>query len=71
VIGDLGHGQPEGVMEHENGPLFRRKPPETSVQLVSVVYGQILVTSRRFVRLEQDDIGPRTAGYAGPRRSRR
>ena len=57
VFGDLGHGQPEGVMENENGPLLRRKSPEAAVQLVAIVDPQKLVGGGRCVRLEQDDIG--------------
>ena len=43
VIGDLGHGQPEGVVEDEDGALLRRQSPEAAVQLVAVVDRQELV----------------------------
>jgi hypothetical protein len=56
VIGDLGHGQPEGVAEDEDGPLFRRKPPEPAVELVAIMDVQVPIPGSWFVRLEQDDI---------------
>ena len=43
MIGDFGHGQPEGVMEDEDGALLRWKSPEAAVQLVAVVDRQELV----------------------------
>ena len=64
-IGDLGHREPEGVVEDEHRPLLRRQAPEAAVQLVSVVDGQDLVEGSRRARLEQDDVGfpaPATPG---------
>ena len=52
-------------MEDQDGPLLRRESPEAAVELVAIVDRQELVGGRRFVRLEQDDIGrepPSTPG---------
>jgi hypothetical protein len=57
MIGDLGHGQPEGVVEDEDGALLRRQSPETAVQLVAVVDREKLVWGGPCVCLEQDNIG--------------
>ena len=57
MLSDLGHGQPEGVAEDEDGALLRRKSSEAALQLVAVVDRQELVGVGRSIRLEQDDIG--------------
>ena len=57
MIRDLGHGQPEGVVEDEDRALLRRQSPEATVQLVAVVDREKLVGGGRCVHLEQDDIG--------------
>jgi hypothetical protein len=57
MIGDLGHGQPEGVVEDEDGALVRRQSPETAIQLIAVVDREKFIWGGRSVRLEQDNIG--------------
>ena len=57
MIGDLGYGHPEGVVEDENGTLVRRQSPEAAIQLVAVVDREKLVVDGRRVRFEQDNIG--------------
>ena len=67
VIGDLGHGQPEGVVEDEDRPLVRGKSPEPAVELIAIVDGQEPVGGGRCVRLEQDDIGREAPAPSGLR----
>ena len=57
VIGDLGNGHPEGVVEDEDCPLLRRQAPEPPIELIAVVDRRVLVGRSRAVHLEQDDIG--------------
>ena len=37
MIGDFGHGHPEGVVEHKDGALLGRQALEAAVELIAIV----------------------------------
>ena len=72
VADHLGHGEPEGVVEDEDGALLRRKSPEAAVQLVTVVDCQELRPRRPVgASVSAGRHRPRSAGHVALRRSRR
>jgi hypothetical protein len=45
AVGHLGQGEPQVVVQDEDGALVGRKPPEAPLELVAIVDGQDVVGS--------------------------
>lgn len=71
MLGNLGHGHPERVVEHEDRPLLGRQALEAAVELIAIVDAQARVGSGRCVHVEEDEVGREPPTTPGLRRSRR